>query len=138
MRKIAIGLSIVSCVFALACATPVVKPVDVSPVTPAQGQSVSVDQSIVLVDSSGSISRREQFPNEKALVSRSCRRCRRASTSGRDRVRRRRASRIRLDVRSRRAQQLRGRPQYLSDGTPLDQRSPKRGRLSRATTPRSP
>jgi OOP family OmpA-OmpF porin len=68
MRKIAIGPSFVSGLFALACATPVVKPVDVQPVTPASGQSVSVDHSILLVDSSGSISRMEQFPNEKALV----------------------------------------------------------------------
>jgi OOP family OmpA-OmpF porin len=66
MRKIAIVMSIVSCVFALACETPVVKPVDVQPVVPGHGQSVVVDQSILIVDSSGSIS--EQYPNEKALV----------------------------------------------------------------------
>lgn len=68
MRKIAIGLSIVSGVFALACKTPVVQPVSVQPVVPGRGESVVVDQSILIIDSSGSISRREQFPNEKALV----------------------------------------------------------------------
>jgi OOP family OmpA-OmpF porin len=68
MRKIAIGLSIVSGVLALACETPVVKPVDVQPVAAGRGESVVVDQSILIIDSSGSISRREQFPHEKALV----------------------------------------------------------------------
>lgn len=68
MRKITIGLSIVLGLYAISCATPVVKPVDVQPVTPASGQTVSVDHSILLIDSSGSISRMEQFPNEKALV----------------------------------------------------------------------
>ncbi len=68
MRKIAIGLSIVSGVLALACETPVVKPVDVQPVVAGRGESVVVDQSILIIDSSGSISRREQFPHEKALV----------------------------------------------------------------------
>ena len=68
MRKIAIGLSIVSGVFALACETPVVKPVDVQPVAAGRGESVVVDQSILIIDSSGSISRRKQFPHEKALV----------------------------------------------------------------------
>jgi OOP family OmpA-OmpF porin len=46
----------------------VVTPVSVQPVTPDRGESVVVDHSLLLVDSSGSISRREQFPNEKALV----------------------------------------------------------------------
>jgi OOP family OmpA-OmpF porin len=68
MRKVAIVISIVSGVFALACKTPVVQPVSVQPVAPARGESVVVDQSILIIDSSGSISRREQFPNEKALV----------------------------------------------------------------------
>lgn len=68
MRRIAIGLSIVSGVVALACETPVVKPVDVQPVAAARGESVVVDQSILIIDSSGSISRREQFPSEKALI----------------------------------------------------------------------
>jgi OOP family OmpA-OmpF porin len=68
MRKIAIVISIVSSLFALACKTPVVTPVSVQPVTPDRGESVVVDHSLLLVDSSGSISRREQFPNEKALV----------------------------------------------------------------------
>jgi OOP family OmpA-OmpF porin len=45
-----------------------VDPTPVSPVTPGRGETVDVDQSITLVDTSGSISRREQFPNEKALV----------------------------------------------------------------------
>jgi OmpA-OmpF porin, OOP family len=68
MRKIAIGLSIVSGVLALACETPVVKPVDIQPVAAGRGESVVVDQSILIIDSSGSISRRKQFPHEKALV----------------------------------------------------------------------
>jgi OOP family OmpA-OmpF porin len=68
MRNLAIGISIVSCVFALACETPVKRPVDVQPVTPGRGERVVVDHSILIVDTSGSISRREQFPDEKALV----------------------------------------------------------------------
>ncbi len=68
MRRTALGVSIVSCVFALACATPVVKPVDVQPVTPGPGETVAVDQSIVIADVSGSIGRRDNFPGEKALV----------------------------------------------------------------------
>ncbi|MGH7338095.1 MAG: OmpA family protein, partial [Myxococcota bacterium] len=36
--------------------------------TPGRGETVDVDHSVLLIDSSGSISRREQFPNEKALV----------------------------------------------------------------------
>ena len=68
MRRTAAGVSIVSCAVALACATPVVKPVDVQPIVPKSGESVVVDQSIVIVDSSGSICRTEQFPGEKALV----------------------------------------------------------------------
>jgi OOP family OmpA-OmpF porin len=67
MRRTA-AVSIVSCVFVLACATPVVKPVDVQPVVPGSGESVVVDQSILIVDSSGSICRTEQFPGEKALT----------------------------------------------------------------------
>jgi OmpA-OmpF porin, OOP family len=68
MRRTAASVSIVSCVLAIACATPVVKPVDVQPVVPGSGESVVVDQSILIVDNSGSISRREQFPGEKALA----------------------------------------------------------------------
>ena len=68
MRNIAIGLSIVSGVFVLACSTPVVKPVDVQPVAPGSGETMVVDHSILIVDSSGSISRSDQFPHEKALV----------------------------------------------------------------------
>ena len=68
MRRIAIVISIVSCVFALACKTPVVKPVSVQPVAPGSGETVTVDHSILIIDSSSSISRLEQFPNQKALV----------------------------------------------------------------------
>jgi OOP family OmpA-OmpF porin len=68
MRKIAIVISIVSSLLAFACKTPVVTPVSVQPVTPGRGETLAVDHSILLIDSSGSISRREQFPNEKALV----------------------------------------------------------------------
>ena len=57
-----------SCLIALACATPTVKPVDVQPVTPSTGEHLVVDHSITIVDTSGSISRREEFPSEKALV----------------------------------------------------------------------
>ena len=68
MRRTALGLTSISCLFAVACATPVVQPVSVSPVTPGRNETVVVDQSITLVDTSGSISRREQFPKEKALT----------------------------------------------------------------------
>lgn len=68
MRRTALGLTSISCLFALACATPVVQPVAVSPVTPGPGETVDVDQSITLVDTSGSISRREVFPNQKATA----------------------------------------------------------------------
>ena len=68
MRRTAACVSVVSCVLALACATPVMKPVDVQPVVPGSGESVVVDQSILIVDSSGSICRTEQFPGEKALT----------------------------------------------------------------------
>src|SRR5258707_992014 len=68
MRTTALGLTILSCVTVVACATPVVKPVDVQPVAPGRGESVVADQSILIVDTSGSISRTKQFPNEKALV----------------------------------------------------------------------
>ena len=50
MRRIATGLSIVSGVFALACETPAVKPVDVQPVVAGRGESVVVDQSILIID----------------------------------------------------------------------------------------
>jgi OOP family OmpA-OmpF porin len=52
----------------LACATPVQKPVDVQPVTPAAGEALAVDHSILIVDTSGSISRTDQYPGEKALA----------------------------------------------------------------------
>ena len=68
MHRTALGLVIVSCVLAVACSTPTVTPVDVQPVTPARGERVVVDQSILIVDTSGSISRRAQFPGEKAMV----------------------------------------------------------------------
>ena len=68
MRRTAAPVSIVSCLLALACATPVQKPVDVQPVTPAAGQTLVVDHSILIVDESGSISRMEQYPGEKALA----------------------------------------------------------------------
>jgi OmpA-OmpF porin, OOP family len=68
MRRTALGLTSISCLLAVACATPVKQPVAVSPVTPGHGETVAVDQSITLVDTSGSISRTEQFPDEKALV----------------------------------------------------------------------
>src|SRR5262249_1793832 len=68
MRKTAIGLSLVSGVCVLACSTPVVRPVDVQPVTPGAGETLVVNHSILIIDSSGSISRRDQFPHEKALV----------------------------------------------------------------------
>ena len=68
MRRTAAPVSIVSCLLALACATPVQKPVDVQPVTPAAGQTLAVDHSILILDSSGSISRMEQYPGEKALA----------------------------------------------------------------------
>jgi OOP family OmpA-OmpF porin len=52
---------------ALACqAPPPVRPVDVQPVAPKSGESVVVDHSIVIVDSSGST--QDEFPGEKALV----------------------------------------------------------------------
>jgi OmpA-OmpF porin, OOP family len=68
MRRTALVLSIVSWVFATACATPVVEPVDVQPVVPGRGEQVVVNQSMLIIDSSGSISRHKQFPGEKALV----------------------------------------------------------------------
>jgi OOP family OmpA-OmpF porin len=68
MRRTALGLLSIPSLLAVACATPVVQPVAVQPVAPSRGETVVVDQSITLVDSSGSISRREQFPKEKAMV----------------------------------------------------------------------
>jgi len=54
---------------AVACATPtVVVPVQVGPVAPRSGEQVAVDQSIMLVDTSASIHKSEQFPGEKALL----------------------------------------------------------------------
>src|SRR5262249_12602274 len=64
MRKTAIGLSLVSGGCVLACSTPVVRPVDVQPVTPGAGETLVVNHSILIIDSSGSISRRDQFPHE--------------------------------------------------------------------------
>ena len=68
MRRTVSAVTGVSCLFALACATPTVKPVDVQPVTPSSGEQLAVDHSVTIVDTSGSISRREQYPGEKALV----------------------------------------------------------------------
>jgi OmpA-OmpF porin, OOP family len=67
MRTTVFGLT-VSCLLAVACATPTVKPVDVQPVAASSGEQLVVDQSITIVDTSGSISRRGQYPGEKALV----------------------------------------------------------------------
>jgi OOP family OmpA-OmpF porin len=54
---------------ALGCAsTPYQQPIDVSPVVPGRGEQVVVDHAMILFDSSGSISRTEQFPGEKALL----------------------------------------------------------------------
>ena len=54
---------------ALGCAsTPYQQPMNVSPVVPGAGEQVVVDQAMILFDSSGSISRTEQFPGEKALL----------------------------------------------------------------------
>lgn len=50
---------------AVACATPTVRPVDVQPIAPGPGEEVVVDQSVLIIDSSGSV--REEFPNAKAL-----------------------------------------------------------------------
>jgi OOP family OmpA-OmpF porin len=68
MRRTVSAVTGVSCLLALACATPTVKPVDVQPVTCSAGEHLAVDHSITIVDTSGSISRREEFPSEKALV----------------------------------------------------------------------
>ena len=68
MRRTALGFTSIFCLFAVACATPVVQPVAVSPVTPGSGETVVVDQAITIVDTSGSISRREQFPQQKATA----------------------------------------------------------------------
>ena len=68
MRSIQLALTGISCLIVVACATPTVKPVDVQPVAPAAGEQVVVDHSITIVDTSGSISRREEYPGEKALV----------------------------------------------------------------------
>ena len=54
--------------FFAACATPTVEPVAVGPLTPGGGERVVVDQSIVLADSSASISKCREFPGEKALL----------------------------------------------------------------------
>jgi len=50
---------------AAACATPTVRPVDVQPIAPGPGEAIVVDQSALIIDSSGSV--REEFPNAKAL-----------------------------------------------------------------------
>ena len=68
MRRTVFALIGVSCLLAVACATPTVRPVDVQPVTAGSGEQLVVDHSITIVDTSGSISRREQYPGEKALV----------------------------------------------------------------------
>jgi OmpA-OmpF porin, OOP family len=68
MPRAALRLSIAACLFAIACETPVVAPVEVRPITPGSGEEVVTDQSILIVDSSGSISQTRQFPHDKALT----------------------------------------------------------------------
>src|SRR4029450_13647700 len=68
MPRPAVRLSIVACLFAVAWETPVVTPVEVRPITPGSGERVVTDQSILIVDNSGSISRIRQFPRDKALT----------------------------------------------------------------------
>ncbi|MCG8589425.1 MAG: OmpA family protein [Proteobacteria bacterium] len=52
----------------LGCAATPVTPVAVAPLAPGSGEAIVVDQAVILVDSSGSISPSEQFPGEKALL----------------------------------------------------------------------
>jgi OOP family OmpA-OmpF porin len=53
---------------ALACATPSVDPIPTGPLVPGARERVVVDQAVLIVDSSRSITRRELFPQAKALV----------------------------------------------------------------------
>jgi OOP family OmpA-OmpF porin len=53
---------------ALACATPTKTPIAVSPTNPSGGQRVVVDHAGVVVDASGSICKKHEWPEEKALV----------------------------------------------------------------------
>lgn len=53
---------------AAACTVPTVDPVQVGPISPGRGEQVVVDHSFLLVDSSASVSKREEFPHEKALL----------------------------------------------------------------------
>lgn len=53
---------------ALACATPTKAPINVTPVNPSGGERVVVDHAAVVVDASGSICKRHEWPGEKALV----------------------------------------------------------------------
>ena len=68
MPRAALRFSIAACLFAVACETPIVTPVEVRPITPGSGEGVVTDQSILIVDNSGSISRTRQFPHDKALT----------------------------------------------------------------------
>ena len=68
MPRTALRFSIAACLFAIACETPVVTPVEVRPITPRSGEEVVTDQSVLIVDNSGSISRTGQFPHDKALT----------------------------------------------------------------------
>jgi OOP family OmpA-OmpF porin len=68
MRTKHLAVTGISCLIAVACATPTVQPIAVQPVAPGAGEQLVVDHSITIVDTSGSISRREQYPSEKALV----------------------------------------------------------------------
>ena len=68
MPRAALRFSFAACLFTIACETPVVTPVEVRPITPASDQGIVTDQSILIVDNSGSISRTGQFPHDKALT----------------------------------------------------------------------
>jgi OOP family OmpA-OmpF porin len=50
------------------CKTPYVEPLASVPLVPQSDEQLSVDNLLVLVDASGSISRRTLFPHQKALV----------------------------------------------------------------------
>ncbi len=52
----------------VACATPPKTPIAVSPTNPSGGQRVVVDHAGIVVDASGSICEKHQWPDEKALV----------------------------------------------------------------------